>query len=418
MLRDTQATAIQAGESPLSFDAFRAGFPVLGEKTYLSICDKMILHDRVRTAVDVFLDHLAHATANRVQHETLVQSSREKFARLMGVAPATVAATRNVSDGTNTIACAMPWKAGDNVVFTADAEHPNNVYPWLRQRRRGVEVRSVAPAPDGAIDVDALVAAMDAKTRLLAVASATFAPGHRTDLQRLGDACRKRDVFLLVDGVQTAGIMHHALEAQGVNGFATSTSKGLLGLYGYGFLYVSPDWVARLEPAYLSRPAVMQRTDDHSTMGDFEYEYQPDSRRFEVGSFNLAGAYAADASIDMLLALSTQAIESRVLALAGEFNEGLRALGLHVAVPASGPRQSHILTVGKLDAGGHGFSTDPLVQPLSEYLTRNGVVHTLRRGQMRFGLHAYNDRSDIARVLDVAREGIAATQARVAAPAP
>jgi hypothetical protein len=96
----------------------------------------------------------------------------------------------------------------------------------------------------------------------------------------------------------------------------------------------------------------------------------------------------------------------------------MRALGLDVAVPGSGPQQSHILTVGKLNAGGHGFSTDPLVQPLSEFLTANGVMHTLRRGQMRFGLHAYNDRADIVRALDVAREGIAAAKTRIATAAP
>ena len=417
MLRDNASKSQGQAAAAGAFAQFRSGFPVLREKTYLSICDKMILHDRVRASVNVFLDHLAHATANRVQHEVRVRTSREKFATLMGVPADTVAVTRNVSDGTNTIACAWPWKEGDNVVLATDAEHPNNIYPWLRQRRRGVEVRSVAPAPDGAIDVAALIAAMDARTRVVTVASATFAPGHRTDLQRLGEACRRRDVFLLVDGVQTAGILHHDLAAQQVDGFATSTSKGLLGLYGYGFLYVSRKWVGRLEPAYLSRPAVALKADDHSTMGELDYEYQPDSRRFEVGSYNLAGAYAADAALDMLLELDTRAIERHVIALSGEFNQGLRALGLAVAVPASGPQQSHIVTVGELDAGGHGFSTDALVQPLSEWLAAHGVMHTLRRGQMRFGLHAYNDRSDIGRALEVAREGMDVARGRIATPA-
>ena len=45
---------------------------------------------------------------------------------------ATVAAVRNVSDGVNAIAWAFDWKRGDNVVPTGDAEHPNNIYPWLR----------------------------------------------------------------------------------------------------------------------------------------------------------------------------------------------------------------------------------------------------------------------------------------------
>jgi selenocysteine lyase/cysteine desulfurase len=399
----------------LNFDTFRQGFPALKAKTYLSICDKMILHDSVRASVDQFLDRLAMASADRVKHEERVLSARDKFARLMNVAPATIAATRNVSDGTNCIACAMPWKAGDNVVLTAQAEHPNNTYPWLRQREHGVEVRIVDALPDGAIDVDGLIAAIDAKTRVVAVASATFAPGHRTDLHKLGEACRKKDVFLLVDGVQTAGILHHDFSAEPVDGFATSTSKGLLGLYGFGFLYVSPKWIDRLEPAYLSRSGVVQKSDDHSTMGAFDYEFKPDSRRFEVGSYNLAGAYAADASIDLLLQLGTRAIEARVLALGQRLNEGLSAIGMKVAVPARGPKQSHIVTVGMLDAGGHGFSSDASMRPVSEHLAAHNVMHTIRRGQLRFGLHGYNNDRDVDFALEVAREGFALARRAVAA---
>lgn len=387
-------------DTALTFEVFRSGFPAFQSQTYLSICDKMILHDNVRASVDQFLDHLALASANRVQHEVRVKTAREKFARLMRVAPETIAAIRNVSDGVNSIAWALDWQAGDNVVLTVDCEHPNNIYPWLRQKERGVEVRMVEPLPSGAIDEDALIAAIDDRTRVMAVASATFAPGHRCNLSKLGEACRKRDVFLLVDGVQTAGIMNHDLDAEQVDGFATSTSKGLLGLYGFGFLYVSPKWIDRLKPAYLSRPAIVQKTDDHSTMGAFDYEYQPDSRRFELGSFNLAGAYAADASLDMLLQLGSEAIQKRVLHLASEFHSGLCELGITPAVPGSGPQQSHIITLGAINAGGHGFSTDPLIQPLSEHLVQCKVAHTIRRGQMRFGLHAYNNQADVKKALD------------------
>jgi selenocysteine lyase/cysteine desulfurase len=392
------------------FEHFRKGFPALQGQTYLSICDKMILHDDVRASVNQFLDHLAMASANRTDHEVRVTSAREKFARLMNVAPHTIAATRNVSDGTNSIAWAMQWKEGDNVVLTSDSEHPNNVYPWLRMRSRGVEVRVIEPLPSGAIDADRMIAAMDSRTRVVTVASATFAPGHRTDLGKLGEAAGKHDALLLVDGVQTAGVLHHDLAAEPVGAFATSTSKGLLGLYGFGFLYVSPKWIDRLHPAYLSRSSVQQKTDDHSTMGGFDYDYQPDSRRFEVGSYNLAGAYAVDASLDLLLGLGSAAIEKRVLGLASAFHAGLRAAGIEPAVPGSGPQQSGILTLGQLDAGGHGFSSDPLVEPLSGALKKNKVVHTIRRGQLRFGLHAFNNESDIEAAIAAVREGLAAAK--------
>ncbi len=389
----SHAAPIQIDQVP--FERFRSGFPVLKRKAYLSVCDKMILHDSVRGAVDRFMDHLAEASANRAEHELVVVSSREKFAKLVNVAPSTIAAVRNVSDGINTVAWAMPMTEGDNVVVCIDAEHPNNIYPWLRQKRRGIELRLVGHNADGSLDLDAMIAAIDGRTKIVTCASVTFAPGHRTDLARLGEACRKRDVFLLVDGVQSAGILAHDFSSLPVDGFATSTSKGLLGLYGYGFLYVSPDWIDRLEPAYLSRPGVRMMTDDHSVMGGLEYEYQPDSRRFEVGSFNLAGAYAADAALDLLTDLGKEAIENRVLDLSAHLVESASTLGLKAAVPGSGPAQSHIVTFGALDAGGHGFSTDPMITPLSQRLAEANVVHSIRRGQLRFAVHAYNNRDDI-----------------------
>ncbi len=406
-MSNAQATSSLTFGANDDFNQFRAGFPVLKKKIHTSINDKMILHDTVRAAINVHLDHLENASATRVEHEEFVTDSKRKFGQLMNAPESTIAAVRNVSDGVNTIAWAMPFKEGDNVIVGTDAEHPNNIYPWLRQQERGVEVRGIASRADGAIDADAMLAAIDGRTRVMAVASVTFAPGHRADLARLGAECRKRDVFLLVDGVQSAGIMHHDFDAEPIDAFTTSTSKGLLGLYGYGFLYVSPKWLDRLNPAYLSRPAVKMSADDHSTMGRFDYEWQPDSRRFEVGSFNLAGAYAADAALGLLLGLGSKRIERRVLDLSTQLNEGLAALGLHVAVPSSGPEQSHVVTVGEVNAGGHGFSTDPKIEPISKHLIENKVAHTIRRGQLRFGLHAYNNEDDVAAVIRHASDALA-----------
>ncbi|MGH6660545.1 MAG: aminotransferase class V-fold PLP-dependent enzyme [Rhodospirillales bacterium] len=386
------------------FERFRRGFPALREKTYLSICDKSILHDEVRAAVDVFLDHMAMASANRKDHEVRVLTAREKFARLMNVPVETVGTARNVSDGVNTVAWAMPMAEGDNVVVAVDAEHPNNIYPWLRQRRRGIELRIIDIKPDGALNIDGMIDAIDRRTRLMTCASVTFAPGHRTDVWRAGEACRAKDVFLLVDGVQSAGVLHHDLSSEPIDGFATSTSKGLLGLYGFGFLYVAPKWMDRLEPAYLSRPAVAHTDDDHSTMGALDYTLQPDGRRFDVGSYNIAGAYAVDAALDLLLDLGTRAIEDRVLSLAAALKDGMASAGLEPAVPIQDPGHSHIVTFGRLNAGGHGFSTDPRIGPIAQRLTERKVAHTIRRGQLRFGIHGYNNMSDIEYAIDCVRE--------------
>jgi hypothetical protein len=78
-----------------------------------------------------------------------------------------------VSEGLNMIAAALDWQAGDNAVVCLDLEHPNNVYPWLNQRARsGIEVRAVAPL-DGHVDAARIIAAIDARTRLVTLPTAT-----------------------------------------------------------------------------------------------------------------------------------------------------------------------------------------------------------------------------------------------------
>ena len=371
----------------------RGGFPALRNQVYLSICDKMILHNAVGAAVGDFLGKLALASASRTEHEEKVLAAREGFAALMGVRPAEVAAARNVSDGINAVAWALDWAEGDNAVVCLGLEHPNNVYPWLRLRRRGVELRAV-PARDGRLDHGAMAAAMDARTRLVSCASVSFAPGFRADLSRIGAAARRHGALFLVDGVQSAGILRHDLQAEGVDAFATSTSKGLLGLYGFGFLFVSERWIDRLEPAYLSRPAVAAESDDASALGPLDYRLRPGAGRFEVGSHNLAGAYAAAAALDLLARAGAEAVERRALAVAARLREGLAALGLGDVQRGPPEALSHLVTAGPLDAGGHGVTTTPWVARASEALTEARVAHTVRRGQLRFGAHAYNTEAD------------------------
>ena len=132
-------------------------------------------------------------------------SARDKFARLIGTDFTEIAIVKNVSEGINAIATAIPWRAGDNVVLCAGLEHPNNVLPWVHLRRLGVEMRVVEPVA-GAIEPEAMIAAIDGRTRVVTASSVTFAPGLRVDLGAIGRACRSRDVLFLVDAVQSAGI--------------------------------------------------------------------------------------------------------------------------------------------------------------------------------------------------------------------
>lgn len=381
-----------------AFLAVRRQFPILERLTYLSVCEKGIISRPTRAAVDLYLDRMESAAASRTEHEQYVVSARAKFAELINAQPEEVAYTRNVSDGINSIIHAIAWQAGDNIVLTADLEHPNNHYPWRHLERLGVQLRYVQPH-QGAIDAAAMANAIDTRTRAVTAASVTFAPGSRTNLRAIGTVTRQRGVLFVVDAVQSAGIMALDAETDMFDCLATSTSKGLLGLYGSGFLYCRRTIADTLQPVYLSRTGIDAAQGTHSEGGSEDYRLMPGAQRFEVGSFPLAGAYAVDTSLDTILGLGSKAIEHHVLTLSKAFTQGLLDRKLVVSQQPGSPYLSHIVTVGHLGSGGHDFSTDDHIKRLGEYLQAQQVGFSIRRGQLRFAFHMYNNMDDVQRVL-------------------
>ena len=112
------------------------------------------------------------------------------------------------------IATGFHWRRGDNVILCPELEHPNNVYPWLNLRRYGARSAHGRRRATGHIPVDDMIAARSTRgTRVVTVSTVTFAPGFRTDVDTLGQACRERDVLLLVDAAQSVGVLHTDVRA-------------------------------------------------------------------------------------------------------------------------------------------------------------------------------------------------------------
>jgi cysteine desulfurase/selenocysteine lyase len=397
-----EATSAVPGKA-VDWAAIRARYPVATNSTFLNITSGTPLSNASKAAVDELIEAQWNGSGKRDDRYRILASARERFARLIRAKPAEIAVTKNVTEGLNIVANAIDWRPGDNVVVCAELEHPNNIYLWLSLRERGVQVRAV-PARNGAIDTQAMVDAIDARTRVLTVASVTFAPGFRTELAALGRACRAAGVLFLVDGVQSCGILDLDVEECAITALATSASKGLMGIAGHGFLYVREDWLERLRPAYVGRYSIERGKGHESEIEGHTYRLAPDGRRFEAGNYNWAGIVAVNASLEELLDIGTERIEPHAVGLATALADGLESQGLAVTQPPETVARSHIVTVGKLGAGDAHASHDPRLNRIGEALQSGNVKYTVRKGLLRFGFHCFNDESDVMRVLDIARE--------------
>ena len=376
-------------------------FPGVEGKTYMDVAARGLMPRSTRDALAAHLDEFAAGDVDKPGYFDMIERVRGSFARSINAAPEEIAFTKNITEGLNIVAASLAWKSGDNLVLCPEIEHPANFYPWLNLQRLGVELRMVA-ARGGIVPVDEMASRIDSRTRLVTTATVSFSPGFRTDVAALGRACREQGVRFVVDAAQSAGVLATDVDAMAIDALACSTQKGLLGLYGMGFLYVRREFAQRMEPAYLSRFGIDLGAASEAELG-YEYRLAPGARRFDVGNFNFTASVAAAASLEYLARFDAAAIERHVGGLTHELRRGLAGLGLPVCGSVEGAHLAHIVTVGSVGTGGHDTTSDTRMQALYDHLVANNVRLSIRRGALRFSLHLYNRAEDVARVLELTR---------------
>ncbi len=382
--------------------AARASYPALERWTYMDLGGRGVLSRSVRAAIDAQVDERMMNGGDKEKFFALIERARGKFAQLINAEPDEIAFTKNISEGLNMVATGLDWKSGDNVIVCPGLEHPNNVYVWLNLRERGVEMRAVEPRA-GHMPVEEMIARIDSRTRVVTVSTVSFAPGFRTDVDTLGRACRERGVLFLVDGAQSVGVLHTDVRKSNIDALAVSTQKGLLGLYGMGFLYCRREWAEKMKPAYLARFGVDLGEAHEASLGNEAFKLMPAARRFDLGNYNFVGAAAVDAAMSEVLAHGTVEVERYVTQLGHALAQGFLDLGLPVSGGKPGPHLAHIVTVGTMDDNHYG-SNDEKFNRLYAWLGENRVKLSIRRGVLRFSLHLYNNMDDVARVHDLTRQ--------------
>lgn len=401
MLAESPATAGVAQSIGASKqESLRVLFPGATQQIYFDTAGRNLIATPVRAAIDQYLDGRMLGGDKKKMFET-VERARAGFAAIIGVSPDEVAITKNISEGINIVAHAIDWRTNDNVVICGDVEHPNNIYPWIHAARLyGTEVRNVR-SRQGHIDAGVIGKAVDARTRVVSLSGTSFLPGFRVDLAEIQGVCNTVGAEFVVDGAQSMGIQTIDAKALGLGAIAASTQKGLLGLYGMGFLYCRKDWAERMTPRYLARFGVDAGDRHEADLDDSEnIVFRKGALRFDLGNYNFIAAAALEPGLAILESVGVEAIDRYTHQLALLLGDGLSDLDLAVIGWPSGPHIGSIVAIGSLEP-------DPVLvarlTDLSEYLQRESVKLSERRGCLRFSFHLYNNEDDVSELLRLVR---------------
>lgn len=239
---------------------------------------------------------------------------------------------------------------GDRVVV-GSMEHNAVARPLEQLARAGVEVAVVQADATGLVDPDDVEREVRAApTRAVVCQHASNLTGTIQLIGDLADIAHEHGALVCVDGAQGAGHLDVDVNALGVDAYATSGHKGMLGPQGVGLLYLSPELDAHTQ------------IEGGTGGGDSESPDMPPERpdRYEPGTANTPGIVGLGAAA-AFLASEGSVQRRRESELARRFHEGILEIdGFRVLGPPPGVPRVPIVSVvhDRVDADRIAFALD------------------------------------------------------------
>lgn len=368
-------------------DSLRALFPVTEHAVYLNHAAVSAPPTPTINAIQSQLaDVSENGSINFRRWLAVKENARRLVARMLNAQPEQVAFVRNTSDGLSTVANGLAWNPGDNLV-TFRHEFPSNVFPWLRIRDAlGIEVR-VCEERDGRVDLDELLRLIDDKTRIVAISHVQFASGFRADLERIGRVARAHDALLVVDVIQSLGVIPIDVDAELVDVAAGACHKWLLTPEGVGLLYLSSRARERIQPTLVGWTSV-PNPDDYN---NFEQGWNKGTLPWETGTAPISLIHGLEASLKLLDEVGVPAIQAYLETLTDHLCEGLRGLDYEIVSSRQPGEKSQIVCVR--DKSG--------LSPMELYgrLKKQNIVTAPRGDRLRISPHLYNSLAEMDTLL-------------------
>jgi selenocysteine lyase/cysteine desulfurase len=315
-------------------------------------------------ALQAALDEWRHGRTSWEHWDQSTTRARESFARLLGVSPSDVCVGSTVSGLLGPVAASIP--SGTRVIVPS-VEFTSNLFPWLVQARRGVEVVTV---PTG--ELAHAVASPGTGGRgptLVAFSAVQSATGEVADFDTIVDQARRVGATVIVDATQAAGWL--PLPWSRADVVVVAGYKWLMAPRGTAYAYLSPavrdDFVPLSAGWYAG-------ADPHTSYYGPPLRLASDARRFDVSPawFSFVGAAPA---LDLLLEIGLERIHAHNVGLANRFCTGL-------GLP---PTDSAIVSTDIADA--------------EQKLAHAGVRAAVRGGRVRLSFHVYNTVADVDRAV-------------------
>ncbi len=357
----------------VSLPADKTDFIGLEAKVHLATGGEPPLLRAHRKSFELFAAHKAEGMDGYRSHWAIVDTVREKLASMIGLDSGDIALVGNASEAIARVISSIAWQAGDNVVVS-ELDYASGRFGLANLRNLGVELRLVA-ADRWTIDETAIVAACDARTRLVYISQVNALTGQHLNVKTLGDALEGSPTALLNDASHALGVVPVA--GQYCDFVASCCYKFVLGIHE-GILA----WNQHRRPDFTPSGVGWHAAESGAAPDTFERK--PDAQRAEYGNAGHLGAYLLDTSLDYLASYGIDAIASHARSLSQRLVDGFTSMDLDILSPTN-PEQR---------AGNAAFHCrDP--ETIVRQAAADGILVWGDNNRIRASAHLFTTQSDV-----------------------
>lgn len=314
-------------------------WPVLETMTFLdAACVSFASQRSVRALKELAEFSARQDEANSSAHHIAMDAKRnkayEEACKLLNADPEEIALVESTSHGLNIAANGIELKDGDNII-TTNLEFIQVALPWCVMRKeKDIEIR-VAKTKDTRFTAADFIKLCDGRTRAIVTSTVEWCNGWRMDLKEIGDFCKERGIYLVVDAVQELGVCKLDTKQFHVDILTAGGHKWLNSPFGTGVLYINKETLPKLKSVY---HGYLNTKEPPEGWGGYwenpaapsvnNWEFDMTARKFEIGgTANYPGAVALGESLALVNEIGIENIQAHVEELSAYCMERLEALG-------------------------------------------------------------------------------------------
>ncbi|MEO8515002.1 MAG: aminotransferase class V-fold PLP-dependent enzyme [Ignavibacteria bacterium] len=330
-------------------------------------------------------DYLNLSLFNLNQSKTF----RETCGKLLNCPSDDIIITSNTTHGINIFANGILLDPKDNNVAMLDSEFPAVVYPWLNQEKLGKVNVMLIPSDKGYAN-EALIkrTLMDFNVRVFTISLVQFL-GYRHSIRNIAEFCKKRNIYLVVDGIQATGVCPVDVQEMGIDYLSTGNQKWLMSPAGLGFTYITKKYRELINPTYAGTMNVNFNFDNFL---DYKLDFKETGEAYENSTLNTLAMIGTDEVMKYFMELGVENIFNHIIDIQDKLISLLDKSKYKVESDLSKEHRSNIMIFSHVNSAKN--------KEVQKMLEEKKIHIAVREGFLRVSPHIYNNYSDAEQIAE------------------